>query len=92
MLKEMKLTGGHDMDGNGVNRLDRSRAQLSGGLWLCWDGGSFCPLPTRIPTRAILGPGHAAMQREVCLEKKVHGSLPLTLQSAGGPEREPFSY
>lgn len=38
------------MDRHGVNRLNTSRAQLSGGLWLSWDGGSFCPLPTRVPT------------------------------------------
>lgn len=57
-----QLTAGHDMDGHGVNRLGRSRAQFSGGLWLSWDGGSFL---------FQLGSALASMQREVCLEKKV---------------------
>lgn len=80
-----QLTAGHDMDGHGVNRLGRSRAQFSGGLWLSWDGGSFSPLPTRICSCLYA-------ERSVLGKEGGHGSLPLSFQSARGPGREQLSY
>lgn len=85
MLRKMnRAAGGHDAHGHGVNRQERSRTQLSGGPWRHWGGDTYCHFPTRAPIRALLGPAHPRMQKEVSVEKEVG-------REAVGPGREPFS-
>lgn len=85
-----RLTDGHSADGHRVDRLNGSRAWLSGDLWLSWDGGSFCPLPTKVKigqfwVLLIL------LCRKTSPWKRRWAWRPVpSLQSAIGPGREPF--